>query len=386
VLSGNASDPAVARTWHSSGRVVEAGPSDRLFLYYSDHGAPGLLGMPSGDFVYADQLHAALKHRARRGGFREAVVYVEACESGSIFEGLLDPKLRIYATTAANGAESSWGTYCPGMGPGADGKREIPTCLGDLYSVAWMEDAEREAAPGGETLAKQYDRVRARVSANGTYAQGSHVERFGALPMAQEEACEFEGAAAAAPRGRFAALLPGSAGGGAAALAPQEYTTLPQREASLAPLMAAAARGAGTPAGAAAAAALAAERARRAALDAAVLAAVHGVVRAHAGASSALGGLLAARGGDARALAADAVAAPLARAPGRPVVDDWGCLRAMMGAWAGACGAPLDQDHGARHARAFANLCNAGAAPAQLRTAAAGACGAAARGAASAGA
>ena len=84
VLSGNASSPAITRTWHSSGRVVEAGPADRLFLYYSDHGAPGLLGMPSGDFLYADQLHAALKRRARRGGFREAVVYVEVSSAASL--------------------------------------------------------------------------------------------------------------------------------------------------------------------------------------------------------------------------------------------------------------------------------------------------------------
>ena len=40
--------------------------------------------------------------------------YVEACESGSMFEGLLTDKLNIYVTTAANAYESSWGTYCPG--------------------------------------------------------------------------------------------------------------------------------------------------------------------------------------------------------------------------------------------------------------------------------
>ena len=43
------------------------------------------------------------------------MIYVEACESGSIFEGVLDKSLNIYATTAANAYESSWGTYCPGM-------------------------------------------------------------------------------------------------------------------------------------------------------------------------------------------------------------------------------------------------------------------------------
>lgn len=64
--------------------------------------------------------------------------YLEACESGSIFEGLLPEDLNIYATTASNADESSWGTYCPGdlLGP----PPEYCTCLGDLYSVSWMED------------------------------------------------------------------------------------------------------------------------------------------------------------------------------------------------------------------------------------------------------
>ncbi len=44
----------------------------------------------------------------------------------------------IYATTAANAVESSWGTYCPGMD--AHFPEEYTTCLGDLYSVAWLED------------------------------------------------------------------------------------------------------------------------------------------------------------------------------------------------------------------------------------------------------
>jgi len=47
-------------------------------------------------------------------GFADLVFYVEACESGSMFEGLLNDKLNIYVTTASNAFESSWGTYCPG--------------------------------------------------------------------------------------------------------------------------------------------------------------------------------------------------------------------------------------------------------------------------------
>lgn len=47
------------------------------------------------------------------GGYRELVFFAEACESGSIFQGMLPDSLNIFAATAANAVESSWATYCP---------------------------------------------------------------------------------------------------------------------------------------------------------------------------------------------------------------------------------------------------------------------------------
>jgi hypothetical protein len=44
----------------------------------------------------------------------------------------------------------------------------LHTCLGDLYSVAWIELAERAALDGME-LQVEYQRVRARTSNNFTY-------------------------------------------------------------------------------------------------------------------------------------------------------------------------------------------------------------------------
>ena len=38
----------------------------------------------------------------------------QACESGSLFEGMLGDDLAACVTTAANANESFWGTYCPG--------------------------------------------------------------------------------------------------------------------------------------------------------------------------------------------------------------------------------------------------------------------------------
>ena len=63
---------------------------------------------------------------------------MEACESGSMFEGLLPEGLNIYATTVANAVEDSYGTYC--LDDYSYTPLEYDTCLGDLYSDPWMED------------------------------------------------------------------------------------------------------------------------------------------------------------------------------------------------------------------------------------------------------
>ena len=70
----------------------------------------------------------------------------QACESGSMFQEL--PKnMSVFATTAANARESSWGTYCPSMsqsgGAMVDGTN-LNSCLGDLYRSA---DASVASAP-----------------------------------------------------------------------------------------------------------------------------------------------------------------------------------------------------------------------------------------------
>jgi len=68
------------------------------------------------------------------------VLYIEACESGSMFNGILPDNINVYAVTAANASESSWGTYCY-PDDEVNGKH-INSCLGDLFSVNWLEDAD----------------------------------------------------------------------------------------------------------------------------------------------------------------------------------------------------------------------------------------------------
>jgi len=88
--------------------------------------------------------------------YKEMVVYIEACESGSMFQNILTDKLNIYAVTAANSNESSWGTYCSPHDM-VNGKH-INSCLGDLFSVNWLENSEANNAKT-ETLATQFNKV-----------------------------------------------------------------------------------------------------------------------------------------------------------------------------------------------------------------------------------
>jgi hypothetical protein len=69
--------------------------------------------MPTSPPIYADELLATLALKRFGDGYQQLLAFVEACESGSIFQGMLVDSLGIFATTAANALESSWGTYCP---------------------------------------------------------------------------------------------------------------------------------------------------------------------------------------------------------------------------------------------------------------------------------
>lgn len=177
VLRGDES--SVSKNEHASGRVLRATRHDRVFVYYSDHGAPGLLGMPSGDYLYADELLSAIRHRFENDGFKEMVVFIEACESGSMFDGMLshDDLMDVWVTTASNPRESSYGVYCPGMSPAPPS--EYTTCLGDLYSVAWMEDVQSQRDLSRESLRTLFERVKRRTNL-------SHVMDYG------EREIEFE--------------------------------------------------------------------------------------------------------------------------------------------------------------------------------------------------
>lgn len=141
-----------------SGPYLQSTSSDNVFMNFVDHGSPGTIYFP-GFIPFQGKLWIeALKYMNQQNMYAKMVIYLEACEAGSIFDQVLPNNIEIYATTAANPDESSWGTYCPGETPGSsvDGI-DLETCLGDLYSVNWMEDSDQHIS--GETLEQQFNTV-----------------------------------------------------------------------------------------------------------------------------------------------------------------------------------------------------------------------------------
>ncbi|TKR86750.1 hypothetical protein L596_011275 [Steinernema carpocapsae] len=158
-----------------NGRVIDSGPDDHVFIYYTDHGAAGLIAMPTGDVLTKDDLWKALEYMYENKRYSKLVFYMEACESGSMFDGYPTDR-NLYAVTASNGDESSWAVYCS--------VQNFP-CLGDEFSVNWMHDTEVNEAHT-ESLKTQYEDTNKAT-------KQSHVCKFGDFDFSSESIGDFQG-------------------------------------------------------------------------------------------------------------------------------------------------------------------------------------------------
>lgn len=95
----------------------------------------------------------------------------------------LPTNTRIYALSAANPKESSWGTYCS-PDDVIQGKH-IGSCLGDLFSCKFVEDSEGDDLTK-ETLQTQFEKIRALTTL-------SHVMQWGDVSFTSEPVSDFIG-------------------------------------------------------------------------------------------------------------------------------------------------------------------------------------------------
>ncbi|XP_022105315.1 legumain-like isoform X1 [Acanthaster planci] len=170
ILSGN----KTAMKGIGSGKVIASGPNDHVFVYFADHGATNLIAFRE-EVLYAKDLIRTLKKMHKENKYQKLVFYLEACESGSMFLKL--PKnIDIYATTAAGPDTSSYACYFD---------EKLGTYLGDVYSVKWMEDSDKEDLTK-ETLEQQFMIVKKETNT-------SVVHQYGDLKFDQNTLINFQG-------------------------------------------------------------------------------------------------------------------------------------------------------------------------------------------------
>ena len=172
------SEGVVISDSRSTLKVLTSTKEDNVFIYFTDHGSDNLIAFPN-KYLYKDELNSALNLMYEKGLYKELVFYLEACESGSMFYNVLSPNISIYATTAANPTESSYAYYCSSEAK-VNGTL-IGSCLGDEYSIRFMEDID--SRPGDKlkdyTMQEQYEYLVKIV-------EGSHVQQYGDLEIAKK--------------------------------------------------------------------------------------------------------------------------------------------------------------------------------------------------------
>jgi legumain len=165
-----------------SGKVIASGPNDRVFVNFVDHGATGILAFPVGELT-VKQLNDALNKMYNEKRYNKLVLYIEACEAGSMFRNVLSDKINVFATTASDYDESSYACYY-------DSKRA--TYLGDWYSVNWMEDSDKENLQK-ESLQDQFKIVK-------NITTTSHVIEYGDMTISKLVVGQFQGEKQAPPQ------------------------------------------------------------------------------------------------------------------------------------------------------------------------------------------
>ncbi|KAG7577964.1 Peptidase C13 legumain [Arabidopsis thaliana x Arabidopsis arenosa] len=306
-----------------SGKVLKSGPNDNIFIYYADHGAPGLLAMPNGDEVLAKDFNKVLEKMHKRKSYNKMVIYVEACESGSMFEGILKKNLNIYAVTAANSKENSFGTYCPeSYTPSAP---EFETCLGDVFSISWLEDSDLHDM-SKETLKQQYHVVKRRVGSD--VEQTSHVCRFGTKEMLNDYLASYIGRNPENENFTFTESI-SSPISNSGLVNPRDIPLLYlQRKIQKAPM--------GSPESKEAQKKLFDEMNHRKQIDQSITE----ILRLSVKQTNVLNLLTS------------------TRTTGQPLVDDWDCFKTLVNSFKNHCGATVN--YGLKYTGALANICNMG--------------------------
>eukprot|EP00210_Caulerpa_lentillifera_P002410 g2311.t1 len=345
VLSAVLRGDSAAVRGKGSGRVLTKNAYQRVFFAYSDHGSVGYLPFPTGPYLYADEFNKLLIGLRQNSVFKEMLVYIEACDAGSMFYNMpIKDEYRIMGVSAAGAHESSYATYCPDSSKTYSSivnPNKIRSCMGDLFTVAWIQDAEYRNV-FFSTVGAHLARVTYVTSVDWTYSAGSHVYRYG--DKYHYIYYEKIGAFLSGIKPLLKSLWNFVTSGLNSNAGRDNYK---QTDADLIHLYMAASENNNSDASLR----LEKELAMRKHTDEVIYSSLHSLIGS----------------GD---LSTDISISKFAeevipRGPDDPVVNDWDCLREMVDAWEDKCGRL--NSYSGQYSRTFVNLCNAMVSPATFK-------------------
>ena len=157
-----------------NGRALQTTEEDDIFVYYDDHGAPGLLCVPTfnGPELYADQLSTAIEQMKKQKKFRRMLFVIEACYSGSIGTNISAPG--VYVVTAAGPQQSSFS---------AQWDAELGTFRTNEFTQYFLQAAQEK--PDGLIVDTVNEASKKTIH--------SHVQAFGDFKVAQLPLSAFMG-------------------------------------------------------------------------------------------------------------------------------------------------------------------------------------------------
>lgn len=88
VLTGDASTVPAGKP------VLKSTGDDNVFINFADHGGVGIIAFPHGT-LSANSLNTTLQTMHSKNMYKQLVFYMEACESGSMFDKLLPNNINV---------------------------------------------------------------------------------------------------------------------------------------------------------------------------------------------------------------------------------------------------------------------------------------------------
>jgi ABC-type branched-subunit amino acid transport system substrate-binding protein len=129
ILSGQKSDRLP--------KVIESGPTDNVFVYWSGHGTEGAMCWDEEDYALTgEKLRPVLEQMAEEGRYRKLLMMVEACYSGGVMEQCVGVPGMLFITAANPNETSKADVFSP----------EILIWMSNRFTATFLEQVNANTA------------------------------------------------------------------------------------------------------------------------------------------------------------------------------------------------------------------------------------------------